>query len=142
MKVLSHNGILVAVFTRDEHCPPHVHAGTREWSERFEFSFCDNSVRQLDPDRTRRTPGATVLEELRQVIKLPANLRKARELWWNIHGTLCLENQQWDPIEEEVVPPKKRGAKALAIVSARFDPEAYKTLLQLAGETDVLEIEL
>lgn len=56
--------------------------------------------------------------------------------------TLCLENLHWDPKNERVVLPKARGTNTLAIVSARFDPHANRTVLQLAGEKDALEIEL
>jgi hypothetical protein len=48
----------------------------------------------------------------------------------------------WDPKNERVVLPKARGTNTLAIVAARFDPHAYRTVLQLAGEKDALEIEL
>ena len=39
MKVCSHKGLLIAVLTRNEHCPPHVHVGSANWDARFLFSF-------------------------------------------------------------------------------------------------------
>jgi hypothetical protein len=87
-------------------------------------------------------PNVAVLEELRQVLKRPAHLRRARECWWSSRQTVCLENQQWDPTAEEVVSPKDKRPSALAIQSARFDAQAYKTVLQLAGQSSPLEIQL
>lgn len=81
-------------------------------------------------------------KELRQALKQPFHLRRARECWWSNQQTLCLENQQWDPAAEEVVSPKDRRPSTLAIQSAHFDTPAYKTVLQLAGQSSPLEIEL
>jgi hypothetical protein len=53
-----------------------------------------------------------------------------------------LQNQPWDPATEEVVSPKDRRPGALAIQSAHFDAQAYKTVLQWAGQSSPLEIEL
>lgn len=142
MKVCSHKGLVIAVLTRNEHCPPHVHVGTVKWEARFLFSFWHNGVRLWDVNPAQNEPNAAVLEELRQVIKQPVNLRRARECWWSSRQTLCLENQQWDVFAEEVVSPKDQRPRALAIQSARFDVQAYKTVLQLAGQSSPLEIEL
>jgi hypothetical protein len=43
-----YKGRRIAVFTRDEHCPPHVHLDGGDWSARFEFSFWHNGVSLLD----------------------------------------------------------------------------------------------
>ena len=45
MKVCSHKGLVIAVLTRNEHCPPHVHVGAARWDARFLFSFWHNGVR-------------------------------------------------------------------------------------------------
>lgn len=82
-----------------------------------------------------------VLEGLRQALKQPAHLRRARECWWSSRQTVCLENQHWDPVTEEVVSPKDQQPNALAIQSAHFDAPAYKTVLQSAGQSSPLEIE-
>lgn len=142
MKVCSHNGQDIAVLTRNEHCPPHVHAGTAKWDARFLFSFWHNGVRLWDVTPARNEPNASVREELRQVLKLHANLRKARALWWSSRQTVCLENQYWDSADEEVVVRKDRRPGTLAIQSASFDPQTYKAVLQLAGQASALEIEL
>jgi hypothetical protein len=48
MKVCTHQGLQMAVLTRNEHCPPHVHVGSVDWEARFEFSFWHNGVRLWD----------------------------------------------------------------------------------------------
>lgn len=141
MNVCTHNGLVIAVLTRNEHCPPHVHVGTEKWEARFVFSFWHNGVRLWDVTPEQNEPNAALLEELRQLIRRPDHLRRAREHWWNSRQTLCLDNQQWDPGSEEVVAPKAKRPMARKILSARFDARAYKTVLELAG-SDPLEIEL
>jgi len=142
MKVCTHKGLIIAVLTRNEHCPPHVHVGTDKWDARFQFSFWHNGVRLWDVTPAQNEPSAAVLEGLRLALKQPAHLRRARELWWSSRQTLCLDNQQWDIKAEEVVSPKESRASALDIVSARFDAQHYRTILQLAGQSSPLEIEL
>ena len=140
MKVCSHKGLVIAVLTRNEHCPPHVHVGTAQWDARFLFSFWHNGVRLWDVTPAQNEPNVAVLEKLRQALKQPVNLRRARECWWRSQQTLCLENQQW--AAEEVVSPKDQRLGALVIQSARFDAQVYRTVLQLVGQSSPLEIEL
>lgn len=142
MKVCRHQGLLIAILTRNEHCPPHVHVGTEKWDARFTFSFWHNGVRLWDVIPARHEPSAVVLEDLRLVIKRPVHLRKARGLWWHSRRTLCLDRQWWDVAGEEAVHPATRRAGALEIESAHFDAQAYRTVLKLAGRTAPLEIEL
>lgn len=142
MKVCTHKGLTIAVLTRNEHCPPHVHVGTAKWDARFQFSFWHNGVRLWDVTPAQNEPSAAVLEGLRLALKQAAHLRRARELWWSSRQTLCLDNQQWDVKAEEVVSPKERRTDALDIVSARFDTQRYRTILELAGQSSPLEIEL
>jgi hypothetical protein len=141
MRVCAHSGFVFAVLTRDEHCPPHAHVGTDQWEARFEFGFWDNSVRLWDVVPARRSPSASLLEELRQVLKKPANLKKARELWWKSRQTVCLENQHWDASAQAVVSPSARRPRAVAILAAHFDARKYRTALTLANG-DQVEIQL
>lgn len=69
MKVCVHHGLVIAVLTRNEHCPPHVHVGTEQWDARFEFSFWHHGVRLWDVLPAQNTPSAALLEGLRQVLK-------------------------------------------------------------------------
>jgi len=142
MKVFTHQGLLVAVLTRDEHCPPHVHVGPPEWQARFEFSFWHNGVRLWDVVPVRNQPKIDVLESLRQAIKLPQHLRRARECWWQSKQALCLVNQSWDEQAQEVVSPQERRPTTRVIQTAVFDAQRYRTILQLKGNRVPVEIEL
>ena len=142
MKVCTHHGLVIAVLTRNEHCPPHVHVGTPEWDARFEFSFWHNGVRLRDVLPAQNTPSAALLEELRQVLQQSANLNRARERWWSSRQTLCLDNQQWNTVRQEVVSPKANRPGALTIQSGYFDAARHRTVLKLAGQAQPLEIQL
>lgn len=142
MNVCTHNGLEIVVLTRNEHCPPHVHVGTDKWEARFKFSFWHNGVCLWDVTPEKNQPSVSLLEELRQVLRDPANLRKARQCWWGSRQTVCLDSLCWDLDADEVVRPKAKRPKARKIQSARFDGQAYGTVLQLAGEEGPLEIKL
>jgi hypothetical protein len=142
MQVCMHSGILLAVLTRNEHCPPHVHVGTDRWEGRFEFSFWHNSVTLLDVVPTKNIPNVTMLEEIRLTLKTPRNLKKARSVWWLSMRSTCLENQKWDVEKGEVVFTKSKRIKSIVIESSRFDPIVYKTEIFLAGCDEPLEITL
>ena len=142
MKVCEHRGLVVAVLTRNEHCPPHVHVGTDDWDARFEFSFWHHGVRLWDVLPAQNIPSVALLEELRQVLKQAAHLRRSRELWWLSRHTLCLDNLQWDKITGEVLSPKQKRRGAVDIRAGHFDMSGYKTVLTLAGDEPPLEIQL
>jgi hypothetical protein len=137
-----HDGLLIAVLTRNEHCPPHVHVGDGSWDARFEFSFWHNSVRLWDVSPVRKSPTESLLERLRNVVKQKPNLQRARELWWESRQTVCLENQMWDPIQEAVVSPKSKIRGAVAILKGEFNTDLNMTSLQLKGKNEPLEIQL
>ena len=142
MQVCRYKGLVLAVLTRNEHCPPHVHTGTADWDARFTFSFWHDGVRLWDVTPAQTEPQAALLEALRLTLRHPAHLRRAREIWWQTRQTVCLEHQQWDMAQDEVVNPKDRRPGAVAIASATFDAAAYKTVLRLAATPHLLEIEL
>jgi hypothetical protein len=142
MKVCVHRGLVIAVLTRNEHCPPHVHVGAADWDARFEFSFWHHSVRLWDVLPAQNAPTAQLLEEVRHVLKQPAHLKRARQLWWVSRQTLCLHNQQWDPSAAAVVSPRLKRANALDIQGGHFDSASNRTVLSLAGRDRPLEIQL
>ena len=142
MKVCLYNGLVIAILTRNEHCPPHVHVGPREWDARFEFSFWHNGVRLWDVEPVQNRPTDRLLEAIRQEIKKPEHLRRARELWWQSRQTLCLENKHWVIDDERLASPQERRPDTRLILAGRFDAESYRTLLTLEGETAPLEIQL
>ncbi len=140
MKVCTHNGLTIAVLTRNEHCPPHVHTGTEKWEARFEFSFWHNGVRLWDVVPLQNQPTVKQLEAIRQTLMKPVNLRRAREMWWNSMQTVCLVNQRWAANLQEVVSGTK--TPGLMIKAASFNAKAYKTVLLFGGQTRSQEIEL
>jgi hypothetical protein len=142
MKVCTYRGLLIAVLTRNEHCPPHVHVGTGGWNARFEFSFWHNGVRLWDVMPIQESPSAGLLEEIRQAIRRAENLHCARKLWWQSRQTLCLDNLLWDTAAQAVVTPKGACASTVQIVSGRFDGVRNMTVLHLADDRLPLEIQL
>ncbi|MCW2314407.1 DUF4160 domain-containing protein [Rhodoferax antarcticus] len=142
MKVCTHQGLLMAVLTRNEHCPPHVHVGSADWEARFEFSFWHNGVRLWDVVPVKNQPSVTVLEGLRQALKKPQYLRQARLCWWQSFQAVCLVNQMWDAQTQEVVSPQDKRPGALLIQTAVFDALRYQTVLQLKGASSPVEIQL
>jgi hypothetical protein len=141
MKVCSHKGLAMVVYTRNEHCPPHVHVGESDWDARFQFSFWHNEVALWDVAPSRRAPKAALLEELRQKLKSRDALRRARGLWWQARGSTCLENQRWDTQRLLVQAARTARSGCQRIVEAKYDPESDMTAISLEGQ-DVVEIEL
>lgn len=142
MKVFSYKGLSVVIMLRDEHCPPHAHVEADSWSARFKFSFWHNGVELWDVVPLSRRPPIAVLEGLRQSLKLPAHLFRARCIWWRKLQTACLDNQLWDWQTSEVVVVKKIVSTTNMIVSACYEPETNKTRLSLIGAQEYVEIEL
>jgi hypothetical protein len=142
MKVCTHRGLLMAVLTRNEHCPPHVHVGSSDWQARFEFSFWHDGARLMDVVPVHRQPTVAVLEGLRQALKTPVHLRRARICWWQAVQSVCLVNQLWDQDAGEVVAAQDQRPGARVIEAAAFDAPRYRTILQLKGASSPVEIEL
>ena len=142
MKVCTYRGLLMAVLTRNEHCPPHVHVGSSNWQARLEFSFWHAGVRLMDVVPVHRQPTVGVLEGLRRALKTPANLRRARLCWWQSVQSVCLVNQVWDEQAREAVSPQDKRPGARVIQAAVFDAERYRTILKLKGASAPVEIAL
>jgi hypothetical protein len=142
MKVCSYKGLSVVIMLRDEHCPPHAHVEAGAWSARFRFSFWHNGVELWDVVPLSRRPPIAVLEGLRQSLKLPAHLLRARRLWWRKLHTACLDNQLWDWQTSEVVVVKRIVSTTNMIGSACYEPQTNRTRLFLIGAQECVEIEL
>lgn len=142
MKVSVYRGLELALMTRDEHCPPHLHVKASDWEARFKFSFWHNSVCLYDVKPASAKPSVKVLEGLRQHLLEPAILRSARQKWWSVMGSLCLDNLYWDPSLQEVVTPKSANAGAKKILSASYGSQGNITVLKLSNFVGDLEIEL
>jgi hypothetical protein len=132
----------MVIMLRDEHCPPHAHVDAGTWSARFKFSFWHNTVELWDVVPHSHRPPVAVLEGLRQALRQPAHLRRARSIWWGTLHTACLDNQLWDWESNEVVVTKRLTSAAYMIGSACYEPEDNKTLLALMGAPEGVEIEL
>lgn len=82
------------------------------------------------------------LEGLRQTLKSPQHLRRARTCWWQSMKSVCLVNQMWDAQAQEVVSPQDKRPAAQLIQAAVFDEQRYLTILKLKGAISPVEIEL
>ena len=141
MIVCKHNGLRVAVLTRDEHCPPHVHVDGMSWNARFVFSFWNNGVSLWDVTPAKNQPNARQLEELRKSLKETETLKKMRIIWWECHQTTCLENKRWDMKLNKVSDLKNDKSDIYFIESAIFYSTTYTTKIKLKNH-ETLEIEL
>lgn len=141
VKIVQYRNYTLAVLTRNEHCPPHVHVGSADWEARFKFSYWHDDVCLWDVVPVQSTPGVRLLENLRQTLMRPTNLRKARESWWKACSTVCLEQLMWQPGTQEVASPKGARRGSYKITAALFDATKYTTVLRLDGNAEPLEIE-
>ncbi|HEL4182683.1 TPA: hypothetical protein ACXJTM_003747 [Stenotrophomonas maltophilia] len=142
MKVSRFRGFDLALMTRDEHCPPHLHVKSPDWEARFKFSFWHNNVCLYDVQPVSAKPPSKVLENLRQHLREPLILQSARQKWWHVMNSICLDNLYWNFHLGEVVAPTKTNVGAVKIMSARYDGQRNITVLKLFGFVDDLEIEL
>jgi hypothetical protein len=142
MKVCTHRGLLMAAPTRSEHCPPHVHVGSSDWKARLEFSFWHDGVRLMGVVPSHRQPTVAVLEGLRQALKTPTHLHRARLCCWQAMQSVCLVKQLWDEPAGEVAVPQDKRPGARVIEAALFDAQRYRTILQLKGASSPVEIAL
>lgn len=142
MKVGTYKGCVIAVFLRDEHCPPHVHVAGKEWDARFRFSFLDGHVALWDVDPERRRPSMSMLEGIRCALMQPHYLARARRIWWEKLQTVCLENHSWDWEASEVLPGLIIQRGVYVIARARHDVVGQKTILNLVRAPGFVEIDL
>jgi hypothetical protein len=142
MKVGAYNGYVIAVFLRDEHCPPHVHVKGKAWDARFRFSFLDGRVALWDVNPERCRPAGAILEGIRQALMQPHYLARARRIWWQKLQTVCLENHSWDWDADEVVPGLVIRRGVYVIANARHDVVGQRTILNLVRAPGCVEIDL
>ncbi|CAM3070509.1 MULTISPECIES: DUF4160 domain-containing protein [Pseudomonas] len=142
MKVGAYKGYVIAVFLRDEHCPPHVHVKGKAWDARFRFSFLDGRVALWDVNPERCRPAGAILEGIRQALMQPHYLARARRIWWQKLQTVCLENHSWDWDADEVVPGLVIRRGVYVIANARHDVVGQRTILNLVRAPGCVEIDL
>lgn len=127
MAIVMVGNIEVVVRTRDEHCPPHVHAdcSPEGWNARFKFDFVSNDVEFWDfqPTNPRKIPSRAKLDAVGEAIF--ENLMVIRRRWWEVMGTVCLENRYVQITSDEFILVKRsRNAQGVFQVShAGYDPE-------------------
>ncbi len=109
----------VVVRTRDEHCPPHVHAdcSPEGWSARFKFSFYSDDVEfwDLQPDYPKKPPSRARINKIGQAVF--DNLTKIRGRWWEVMGTTCLINQYASIVNEKLILGGHKDAKQIGAAS-------------------------
>ncbi len=142
MKVGAYKGYVIAVFLRDEHCPPHVHVKGKAWDARFRFSFLDGRVALWDVNPEPCRPAGAILEGIRQALMQPHYLARARRIWWQKLQTVCLENHSWDWDADEVVPGLVIRRGVYVIANARHDVVGQRTILNLVRAPGCVEIDL
>jgi len=142
MKVGAYKGYVIAVFLRDEHCPPHVHVRGEAWDARFRFSFLDGAVALWDVNPERCRPAGAILEGIRQPLMQPHYLARARRIWWQKLQTVCLENHSWDWDADELVPGLVIRRGVYVIANARHDVVGQRTILNLVRAPGCVEIDL
>jgi hypothetical protein len=122
----------IVVRTRDEHCPPHVHAdcASEGWDARFRFSFLDDGVSFWDARPRRNAPSQATINRVGGVVF--ANLAACRRRRWEARRTTCLENQHVR-VDGGGLVLSAPGARASSRVTrASYDPAAGVLTVALA----------
>ena len=130
-------GAAVYVFSND-HCPPHISARHRgeEWIARVQFSYLDDKVGLWSIEPIRHTPTQRVINRLLDDTR--AQLSSCRRIWWNIHRTVCLDNQRVLLSEDgSVTLIAERTPEAKQIVEAIYDATTERLRLQISDGTNV-----
>ena len=138
MKLCAVAGVDVRILTRNEHCPPHVHADGPDLNARFRCSFWNNDVALIDITTKHGLRDARRIRTVREALAAPDMLLRARTMWWNSMRDLCLVHQCWD--EAKCALADARGMGVHRIVGASFDQRRNCTTLQFID--DCLEIML
>jgi hypothetical protein len=116
-------GLFVEMWTRDEHCPPHLHVANEAvpWEARFEFSFLIDTVRLIDIDPISGAPSARTIDRIK--VAIATNLPKCRSEWWTRIGTCCVDNR-WVRMSSggRISLTAGRGKGTAQIESASYDP--------------------
>ena len=141
MAIITVGNVEVVVRTRDEHCPPHVHADCQAegWSARFTFSFADDDVSFWDfqPKNPKRPPSMHQLDRIG--VAVSANLTAVRFRWWQVMRTTCLRNRyvitKNGAITMVLPTNAKGGSKDNQIIEATYVADDEVTRIKLkSGE--------
>lgn len=131
-------GLYVELWTRDEHCPPHVHVEKEgvAWEARLAFSFIGNTVRLMDVDPIEDAPSTRMIDRIRTAIA--SNLPKCRAEWWARVGTCCVDNR-WMQVSRDgtVTVLARREVGAIQIDRAAYEPGARQVTLIMKDGTNL-----
>ncbi len=141
MAIVTIGNVDVVVMTRDEHCPPHVHAdcSPEGWSARYKFFYTSDDLEFWDfkPDNPKRAPSKSRLDEIGMAI-FP-HLSKVRKRWWEVLGRVCLDNQYVIQTADgiEVIYDKRRRKGVPQVQSATYDPLMRLVTLNLTNGSTI-----
>lgn len=135
MKVAEYNGMRIAVLSRDEHCPPHVHVDGGDWAARYTFAFWHNGVRLWD---AVPNTGRVMRHDAGIVAAIKEALPAVRARWVDVMNDICLGNQVWVEKRRNIIPPAKALFDAgVTIYHGTYDRDQRHTVLQLADGNQV-----
>ena len=136
MAIVAVRNIEVVVRTRNEHCPPHVHADCTQdgWDARFKFSFLDDDVSFWDVRAKQKTPTVATLNQVGAAIY--EELAVIRKRWWEVKATTCLDNAFVYLSGKSMALRDTRLRDAVQVVRASYDPSRSELFLELADGTN------
>jgi hypothetical protein len=113
-------GISIAVLTRDEHCPPHVHVMHQGegWEIKVHFSFAEHGQGTYWVEPVAHS-GMPSISRVNAVInRIARGRRECRTKWWKYLATVCLSNQWLEVDAAGVVRLAAPNLPNAAVVSA------------------------
>ena len=136
MAIVAVGNIEVVVRTRNEHCPPHVHADCAQegWDARFKFSYLDDEISFWDIRAKRKVPTIYALNQVGTAIY--EKLADIRIRWWEVKGTACLDNAFVYTSGKNLALRDNRTRDAVQVVRATFDPSRSELSVELADGTN------
>lgn len=122
--------------TRDEHCPAHVHAISRNnnWEIKILFSYAGNDVQHLTYEILYGIP---LRKHVNAVItEVNNSIYLCRKEWWNFFGDVCLINQTL--LLKQGVVTKKNPPNGPKVLSAKYLPSNQTVIFTNQNSSTVL----
>lgn len=133
-KIARYRGIEIVVRTRDEHCEPHVHVYHlgQDWELRVFFSYVSDQIMDIELLHGH-TPKQGVVQAIMD--KVIDHLDKARELFWQAVGTVCLENQYILVVNGVAQAARQETTDAMRVTAARYIASTQSIEFEVHGTT-------
>ncbi len=134
MSICTVRNVRVVVRTRDEHCPPHVHAEcTDGWDARFKFSYLNNDVDFWD---IKPAHGARISASLIQEVgdAIAQHVEQCRTRFWEVLRTTCLVNKSAVVSGKDVSLCDWHHTRK-KVAEAAYCPESRTTKITFADRT-------